>query len=650
MSKPSQRQAQERASLMGPVFSSAWLQASGIEQAVIVLLMENGIWKPADANGGLCFSKNAGRDKLLQSLDWAGRRIHHLALAKGAQALCLPPECAAEHLEQAHEFEQARPCWIAAARRACELHDYKVAAPQVQRALASWPWHHNAEGRIGLLREWARCASNARLFDQEQLAWNELAEYARAQSNTALRIESVRQLAACTLDLPRAMAWLKEAAELSSQLEAPHERFRQWISYADLLANRSRVQAAAAALEHAETALHEAPDPALEAELLGWQGLIAAMSGRSKEAHAAVDASLQIAIQHQLPEQTALAYRRRANISDYLGNYLRERQDHLEAIRYCRSQSVPGEQSCLSCLAYACFRLGEWKEAKEAARQVQKEAAHPMLVVIAEVVLGLIAVFRGERRAASTHLAAALPALRRENILGLEFFALWGEAQRRQQEADDAGVAEAYAEIRMLWRDSEDLHDVLPAMLWAGTFYAERGEWANLADCRDIASTALRRQAIEEARAAVQALDGEAWLGEGDVQAARQAFEEASARYRAANLPLESLWCRVRAMKCGLDGQGKATAMAEAKAMGLRPMLAILERPNGEATSSGGDLTARQKEVLECLAHGLTSKEVADRLGLSTRTIEMHVTRLLARMNCRTRSEAVRVAKERGWV
>ena len=77
-------------------------------------------------------------------------------------------------------------------------------------------------------------------------------------------------------------------------------------------------------------------------------------------------------------------------------------------------------------------------------------------------------------------------------------------------------------------------------------------------------------------------------------------------------------------------------------------MLGLLRRNAGGAGEPGP--TPRQLEVLRLLAAGLTSKEMADRMDLSTRTVEMHVGRLLERMNCRTRPEAVVLAHSRGWL
>jgi pimeloyl-ACP methyl ester carboxylesterase len=57
-------------------------------------------------------------------------------------------------------------------------------------------------------------------------------------------------------------------------------------------------------------------------------------------------------------------------------------------------------------------------------------------------------------------------------------------------------------------------------------------------------------------------------------------------------------------------------------------------------------LTARQLEVLREVARGQTDKEIARKLALSPRTVEMHVANTLAALRCRTRAEAVRRAGE----
>jgi DNA-binding CsgD family transcriptional regulator len=53
-------------------------------------------------------------------------------------------------------------------------------------------------------------------------------------------------------------------------------------------------------------------------------------------------------------------------------------------------------------------------------------------------------------------------------------------------------------------------------------------------------------------------------------------------------------------------------------------------------------LTPREGEVLRLVGDGLTSREIAQRLFLSVRTVEMHVRNGVSKLGCRTRAEAVR--------
>lgn len=59
-------------------------------------------------------------------------------------------------------------------------------------------------------------------------------------------------------------------------------------------------------------------------------------------------------------------------------------------------------------------------------------------------------------------------------------------------------------------------------------------------------------------------------------------------------------------------------------------------------------LTPRQREVLQRVAQGETDKEIGRFLGLSPRTVEMHVARALAALGVRSRAEAVRRALQSG--
>jgi DNA-binding NarL/FixJ family response regulator len=61
-------------------------------------------------------------------------------------------------------------------------------------------------------------------------------------------------------------------------------------------------------------------------------------------------------------------------------------------------------------------------------------------------------------------------------------------------------------------------------------------------------------------------------------------------------------------------------------------------------------LTAREREVLQHIARGYLYKEVALRLGISTKTVEAHVSSVLRKLQLSTRHELSRWAMERRLV
>jgi DNA-binding NarL/FixJ family response regulator len=61
-------------------------------------------------------------------------------------------------------------------------------------------------------------------------------------------------------------------------------------------------------------------------------------------------------------------------------------------------------------------------------------------------------------------------------------------------------------------------------------------------------------------------------------------------------------------------------------------------------------LTAREVDVLKLVAAGLTNREIAERLGLSSRTVDAHLRSVFAKIGVGSRSAATRYAVEHGLV
>ncbi|MCH8877894.1 MAG: response regulator transcription factor [Chloroflexi bacterium] len=82
----------------------------------------------------------------------------------------------------------------------------------------------------------------------------------------------------------------------------------------------------------------------------------------------------------------------------------------------------------------------------------------------------------------------------------------------------------------------------------------------------------------------------------------------------------------------------------------LQPVVAskLMRHVSGQGVRSR--LTARELEALHLLANGMTNKEIAAELVISVRTVKFHVSSILRKLEAGNRTEAVRIAAERGII
>jgi DNA-binding NarL/FixJ family response regulator len=62
------------------------------------------------------------------------------------------------------------------------------------------------------------------------------------------------------------------------------------------------------------------------------------------------------------------------------------------------------------------------------------------------------------------------------------------------------------------------------------------------------------------------------------------------------------------------------------------------------------ELTVRELEVVELMVHGLRNIEIGQRLSISVRTVEAHVSNIMAKLGAQNRMEVVQIAIEEGLV
>ncbi|MDC7807321.1 response regulator transcription factor [Luteimonas sp BLCC-B24] len=76
-----------------------------------------------------------------------------------------------------------------------------------------------------------------------------------------------------------------------------------------------------------------------------------------------------------------------------------------------------------------------------------------------------------------------------------------------------------------------------------------------------------------------------------------------------------------------------------------RMMAPLLGRPKGDGVES---LSHRQRQILDMIGRGLSSKEIASDLGISVKTVETHRARMMEALGCRRANELVLLAARQG--
>ena len=182
---------------------------------------------------------------------------------------------------------------------------------------------------------------------------------------------------------------------------------------------------------------------------------------------------------------------------------------------------------------------------------------------------------------------------------------------------DDAAVRDSLSLMLGLAGYSSALYADAEAFL-----AAYRRDWAGcvVADLRLPGKSGLELQA--ELRALGAALPVIIMTAHGDVPSARTAFQAQAVDF--LEKPFDPAQLRA-AIEAAFSREGAR--------LGRR----------GEAAKLA-TLTAREREVLEQAAQGLHAKEIAAKLGISPRTVEVHKTRIMEKLGVRNVAELVRFA------
>ncbi|GAA1369584.1 helix-turn-helix transcriptional regulator [Streptomyces beijiangensis] len=294
---------------------------------------------------------------------------------------------------------------------------------------------------------------------------------------------------------------------------------------------------------------------------------------------------------------------------------LADRAEHLGFLSYLQVET-----------ALRRFAAGDWDEAERYAELAVHDPVPgrcPALTVLGRVRIRRGAAGGDELLAQAWEMAVGTRELQRTGPVAA------ARAESAWLRGDHAGVAAAAGPVHA---QACELADTVHR--------AELGYWLGKAgqpperDERDGSGHPYALQAAGQWR-----LAAEAW------HAAGCPYERASALADSPD-PEDKL-----AALTGLDALGAEPlarlVRAELRALGVRriprgPVAATRENPAG--------LTGRQLQVMRLLAEGLTNPEIADRLVVSVRTVDNHVSAVLDKLGARTRRQAARRGAELGLV
>ncbi|MGW1490293.1 ATP-binding protein [Streptomyces sp. NPDC002402] len=356
-----------------------------------------------------------------------------------------------------------------------------------------------------------------------------------------------------------------------------------------------------------------------------------------------------------------------ADAAVWLGEYGRAREALTEGSTLsARCGALYMEQGARGIALPLDMMTGRWTGLADRARLYVAEAGEmPLIAGDARLVLGLLALAKGEWGKAGTWLNGA--GVSGDDCAVPRVAAASGVRIRLALARQD--VAAAAREATEAWARLQ----AKGVWVWA----AELAPWAVEATAR-AGKPGTAREMVDEfaagiegrqAPAAVAALTWcRALLAEADDEVAEAAehFRRARTRYQALPRPYEAALAAESAGRCALAGSPDATAGISELATAAQELDAIgatwdvarvraelrahphaERRPRGRP-SYGEQLSPREQEVAELAGAGLSNREIATTLHLSPRTVEQHVARALSKLGAASRQDLAPKDRNRG--
>jgi DNA-binding CsgD family transcriptional regulator len=627
---PNGRALLEAAAVLGsPLAPDVLAAVAGEAIAAVEECLTSGVLR--EAGDQLAFRHELARAAILASTPPARRTaLHRRALAawRASPPDAQDPARLAHHAEEAGDREAILAYAPAAAARAEALGANREAAAQYQRALRyadGLPDERRAELLIGQFRACYVTGLTAPAVE----ACQALRDLARRRDDPALEAEALARLSwALVIEGRNVEAEAASSASLAAVEPLPlgpaHLIPYRFQTYLRML-NRDNAEAIAFG-ERAITLAERHDDRESLAHLLNAVGSARLLAGDEGAGRAELERSQEVAAMAGLDTLYALAF---GNLGSSFGEVYRfDLADRYltEGIAYSVERDFDSFRLYMtSWLALTRCYQGRWNEAADLADWVIGQPnATAISRTMAYLALGRVRARRGDPDAwtaldAAWELAEPTGTLQRIGpVRAARAEAAWLAGDPARSSAEARAALELAARHRHPWHLGE-----LGFWLWRAGELDEpppgaaepfalqvRGDWAGAA-----AAWEARGCPYEAARARADAPD-EAVLREALI-----AFERLGARPAAA------------------------TVARKLRDLGAR---GIPRGPRPTTRANPANLTPRELEVLALVVEGRRNTEIADRLFLSPKTVDHHVSALLAKLGVHARGEAAAAAARLG--
>jgi DNA-binding CsgD family transcriptional regulator/tetratricopeptide (TPR) repeat protein len=640
----------------------------------IEMLLARGVLAEVESDH-VMFCHALTREAIYRDISWVRRRALHRDIATLLEnESSASPRTIAGHWLAAREPARACVAWDAAAREAAAVYAYRDAFAAARCALELWPKDAESVRRLHLLDQLGHYAQLCGMPPEAARAWREAAAGWRDIGELAASAEAERNLAnASELQghWERALAARQSAAHAFAEIGRHGEAAFELLSAAAHLRSAARFRGA---LELLSTATEEAKRAGREdlwARIAGLEGNVLARMGRGNEGLSRVRKALARTLELNNAGAAAEVYQRLADSLEHTGDYAGSQDTYLTAYAFCQTNAISATaQLCIACLTVVLRQTGEWERAIKLCREVlvsEHSSLHSRAV--AGGMLGTLYGLCGRPRRAQPLLTEAAALARKIELAAMELLSAWGLAQIADLQGANDIAAEHCQDMLRRWEQVEECHYAVPAFRWAATFFASIRATTKIRACANaLAQIASRNGQVETLSALAHAL-GESALLDGDLPQAVQQFDQALDLLRDLNVPYCHALTQWRAGVAHVAIKQTDTgilhlqsAYRTARKLGARPLAMRIShtlqeigdiesasrRRHTPAALDIVKLTRRQLEILQHVARGHTSSEIARQLFLSPRTVEMHVGNILATLDSRTRAEAVHRAGELG--